>query len=147
VLYRISRAALAETFGYLRDCGRGKRECVLFWTSSWESNESDITGVVHPRHGAHCGGFEIDADWLNVFWSELADRKESIRVQVHSHPGEAFHSATDDAFPVVHTPGFLSLVIPKFGLGDIGLDGAFLARLEESGRFRQVPIEDHLVIT
>jgi hypothetical protein len=37
-----------------------------------------------------------------------------LGVQVHAHPGEAFHSGTDDAFPVVTTEGGLSIVAPSF---------------------------------
>jgi hypothetical protein len=35
--------------------------------------------------------------------------------QLHTHPGAAFHSGTDDEFPIVRTPGFLSIVLPEFG--------------------------------
>jgi len=59
-------------------------------------------------------------------------------VQVHTHPGEAFHSRTDDRFPIIHTPGFLSLVIPDYGLGPVGFAGAYLAELGSDGRWREV---------
>ena len=69
----------------------------------------------------------------------------SVRVQVHTHAGEAFHSATDDKWPVVATPGFISLVIPNFAMGPIGFDGTFLAELRVEG-FKQVDIESKLEV-
>jgi hypothetical protein len=86
----------------------------------------------------------VDDVWLNSFWMELGAAGAGIRVQVHTHPGAAYHSATDDEFPVIHTPGFLSLVIPNFALGDISFDGAFLAQRDERGCWREVGIADHL---
>lgn len=35
--------------------------------------------------------------------------------RIHSHPHEAFHSATDDANPSLNHPGALSIVAPTFG--------------------------------
>jgi hypothetical protein len=89
----------------------------------------------------------VDDEWINSFWMTLADEGAGIRVQVHTHPGAAYHSATDDEFPVIHTPGFLSLVVPNFGLGPIGFENAFLAQRDERGGWRQVYIADHLEVT
>ena len=63
------------------------------------------------------------------------------------HPAEAFHSPTDDAFPMIHTVGFLSLVIPNFALGPIGFQDAFLTEIQADGHWREVPIGERLVLT
>jgi hypothetical protein len=83
-------------------------------------------------------GFELDSDWLSSFWTQLADTKTGVRVQIHTHPGAAFHSPVDDAFPIVHTPGFLSLVIPDFALGGINFERAYLTEIGQAGEWRQV---------
>jgi hypothetical protein len=145
MVFLVPQRVLDATFDHLRRCGAGRRECQILWTSSWNTMQ-DITGVVHPRHRAHAGGFDLDSTWLNAFWLELAERGEGVRIQVHTHPGEAFHSAIDDAFPIIHTPGFLSLVIPRFAQSHVGLDDAFLAELGQDGLFREVPISEHLRI-
>jgi hypothetical protein len=144
--YRLSRGILAETFAHFRGCGGGERECQVLWVSPWEAPET-ITKVVHPEHQAHLGGFVLDDRWLNEFWFTLAQEKLGIRMQVHTHPGEAFHSPTDDAFPIIHTTGFLSLVIPNFALGSVGFDKAYLTEIHEDGRWREVPIAERLVLT
>src|SRR5882724_9854163 len=96
--YRVSAGLLAQTFSLLRTCGAGRRECQVIWTSPW-ANPEVIGEVVHPRYRAHAGGFELDSAWIIKFWLELARDGQGIRIQVHTHPEEAFHSAIDDAYP------------------------------------------------
>jgi hypothetical protein len=143
--YRIAHGLVEETFRHFRHCGRGKDECQMLWLSPWSRPEI-ITRVVHPKHVAHFGGFVVEDAWLNEFWCKLADDDLGVRLQVHTHPREAFHSATDDAFPIIHTPGFLSLVIPDFALGPVGFKDAYLTELQPDGRWREVAIEDRLVL-
>lgn len=61
-------------------------------------------------------------------WVEVTDRgrtelalalgdDETYAARVHSHPGAAYHSATDDRNPALRYEGALSIVVPYFGLG------------------------------
>ena len=145
IAYRLERKLLDETSEHFRACGGGREECQVLWLSPWAQPDT-ITKVVHPKHTAHMGGFVLDDAWLNAFWLELGDTDMGIRVQVHTHPREAFHSRTDDDYPVIHRPGFLSLVIPNFGLGPVGFDDAYLTEIQESGRWQQMHIPSRLVI-
>lgn len=43
--------------------------------------------------------------------------EERYVARIHSHPGEAFHSRTDDQNPILTQQGALSIVVPYFGLG------------------------------
>jgi hypothetical protein len=128
----MGKGLLSETFAHLRSCGAGREECVVYWTGPL-SAPGLVDEVLHPRHWAGRGGYGVDSTWLNRTFGELADCRREIRVQVHSHPREAFHSATDDEFPIVQTPGFLSLVIPDFAAGPVTLDRTYLASLDVSG--------------
>jgi hypothetical protein len=134
---RVPQAVLRDTFTELRRCGAGLRECQVLWTGPW-ARSSDVTTLVHPAHRSHAGGFELDSAWLTSFWQKLTQTASGIRAQVHTHPGRAFHSPTDDAWPIIHTPGFLSLVIPNFAAGDVGFTGAFLTEIGENGQWREV---------
>jgi hypothetical protein len=143
--YRLSLPKLQETFQHFRNCGEGKRECVVWWLSRWDE-PSEICVAVHPPHLGHFGGFEVDSNWITQFWSELARLNLGVRVQAHTHPKKAFHSATDDAWPVIHTAGFLSLVIPNFGLGPVGFAQAFLAEIDTNGVWHRVEAESRLQV-
>lgn len=59
--------------------------------------------------------------------------------RIHSHPAEAFHSAADDANPVLTHEGALSIVVPFFGLGlRRGLDACAVLRRDRGG-WRSLP--------
>jgi|SRR5581483_5086342 len=146
VLYRVPRSILAETFRYFRSCGRGRRECQVVWISPWASSDV-IAGVRHPKHKAHMGGFDVDGQWLTELWNELAATSAGIRVQIHTHPRQAFHSHIDDAYPIIHSIGFLSLVIPNFAAGPVGFEGAYLTEIQPSGGWREASIPDRLRLT
>ena len=142
---RLPRSVLERTFAHFRECGQGRRECQALWIGPWTAPET-VTDVVHPKHAAHVGGFVVDDRWLTDFWLRLSKEKLGVRAQVHTHPGEAFHSKTDDDFPIVHSIGFLSLVIPHFARGAIGFDDAYLAEIRPDATWREVPISSRLVI-
>lgn len=137
---------LSETFDHFQQCGRGQRECHVLWLSAWD-DPNTITRVVRSTHDANAVGYQVDGDWLNKFWLELAETGHGVRVQVHTHAHDAFHSSSDDTFPIVHTPGFLSLVIPDFGTRPPSLDGSFLAEIAPTGDWISlVPTEKIAII-
>ena len=143
--YKVPFTLLSHTFDHFRRCGQGQRECQALWVSAWQNPET-ITDVVHPTHRASAYGYSVDNAWLNKFWVELADSSKGIRVQVHTHPQEAFHSPSDDGFPIIHTTGFLSLVIPNFAMGPIGFKDAYLTEITPSGRWHKIACEQSLQI-
>ena len=144
-MLKITRHLLDLTYQQLRTCGSGRTECQVLWVSNW-AQPAHVTSVIHPTHGAHAGGFHLDDQWLHRFWLELSYRNEGIRAQIHTHPGAAFHSEIDDAFPIVHSAGFLSLVIPSFARGGANLEGAFLAERTSEGEWREVPVKRHITV-
>lgn len=141
----LKKGVLEQAFEHLRRCGAGRCECVVYLTGP-VGDPALVDGVVHPRHAAGPGGYDLDSDAIAELWSDLAAQARSIRVQVHTHPGAAYHSSRDDALALVHTPGFLSLVIPNFALGGIGFDGAFLAERTSDGRWVGVSPAERLAV-
>jgi hypothetical protein len=129
---RLQSDVITETFRCLRECGADQRECVTYWTGP--RDEPDIVDrVEHPRHRASRVGYEVDSAWVTMFFLQLRETARLARAQVHTHPGPAGHSDTDDDFALVPAPGFFSLVIPYFAAGRIGLDGAVLMEVDADG--------------
>lgn len=128
---KLGAGVWAETLEKLRACGRGRRECVVYWLAPLASSKV-IDEVVHPVHSASVGHYEIDQKWLGQFWTDLADQQKRVVAQVHTHLGAAFHSATDDEWPLIHAPGFLSLVVPNGALNE-NTEGLFLTALGKGG--------------
>jgi hypothetical protein len=135
-LLRLSTSVLDRTFEALRKCGAGKRECVVYWTGP--SNQDLVDCVDHPLHKSWPYGYQVSDNWLTSFWFALADSRRSVKAQVHTHPGRAFHSTTDDKFPIVSQAGFMSIVIPNFATGEQSLDSAWIGCLQTDGGWQHL---------
>jgi hypothetical protein len=126
-----------------RSCGHGRLECVVYLVGPVDSPET-ITNAVHPVHASSARHYEVDGAWLTQFWLDLRADRTTVKTQVHTHGGRASHSKRDDDGALVYRPGFLSLVLPGFGLDDNCLDGAFLAELDDEGIWQEVALTERL---
>jgi len=72
---------------------------------------------------------------INVW---LYEHEMTLIAQIHSHPTDAYHSETDDAIPIITTPGGLSLVVPDFARGPADLTTYAIFRLSESGDWKEL---------
>jgi hypothetical protein len=138
---RLPQAVLDSTFRQLRDCGAGRTECVVYWCASLDQ-PGLLARVMHPVHHAGPRGYEVDSAWVTPFFLELRRTRETVKVQVHTHPREAGHSLIDDQFSLVPATGFLSQVIPGFGVGPAALTRSALARMEPDGTWAAVDPEE-----
>lgn len=121
----------------LQDAGREGFERFVLWSGVTHENRFLVRTMHVPKQTArrtsqglsvHVGGDELHE--LNMW---LYSHKELLAVQVHAHPDEAYHSQTDDTYPIVTTLGGLSLVVPDFAeLGVRGEETA-LYRLTRTG--------------
>ena len=71
---------------------------------------------------------------LNVW---LYEAGETLAIQVHAHPTEAYHSDTDDAYPIVAALGSVSIVTPDFCRNGLFTNGTAVYRLERKGWIKQ----------
>jgi proteasome lid subunit RPN8/RPN11 len=128
---------LERSFQHLRLCGAARRECIVFLAGPL-SEPDRVDEVLHPEHTASAAGYEVDPAWISELWLDLARRRQTIRVQVHTHPGAAYHSSTDNDFALVHTPGYMSLVIPDFARGTVSLKGSYLTARAADGSWHEL---------
>jgi hypothetical protein len=133
----ISSAILEQARSFFEE--RGSLGCE--GTAMIAGMDGVATQLVIPDQNAH----PIPRCWVEVTRegkSELAAAlgpKEMYVSRIHSHPGLAFHSPTDDVNPAITYSGALSIVVPFFGLGlRHGLDlCAVLVRRD--GKWIEVP--------
>lgn len=90
--------------------------------------------LVIPDQLAHRTTYDVSVELTQRGQWDLATaltEDETYVARIHSHPGEAFHSPTDDRNPVITFDGAISIVVPYFGLGlRRGLDPCAVLRLK-----------------
>jgi hypothetical protein len=137
----LPRSLLEGSFGTLRACGAGRRECVLYWCASLEQPDRLIRAV-HPVHRAGPTWYGVESAWINPFFLDLRRVHQTVRVQVHTHPSDAGHSAVDDRFSLVPAAGFRSLVIPGFAMGPIEFTDTALVQMQPDGAWGPLSPEE-----
>ena len=115
----IEQDVLDATIEVLAEAGLRGVEAFVVWSgaisepgvfrfSSWHRPEQVSTA---GREGCLV---TVDGDELFALNRAAFALGEILAAQVHSHPTEAFHSQTDDTYPLVTLPGSVSLVVHDF---------------------------------
>jgi len=119
-VFRIPRSVLHETLAVLQEAGSEGHEAFVLWGGTVSQDETVVTvsTVIAPEQTAHktSSGLLVTVDGAALFKvnQTLYQRGELLVGQVHSHPTEAYHSDTDDHYPLVTLLGSLSVVVPDF---------------------------------
>lgn len=117
------------TDNQLRLAGREGVESFVLWSGSQEGDTFVVRNAHVPRQTAYklpdglC--VRVDGNELHRLNVWLFEHQQQLGVQVHSHPTDAYHSETDDTYPIVAVRGGLSIVVPDFGRK--GVRGAAVA--------------------
>lgn len=108
-----------ETLATLSAAGEFGAEAFALWAGRQESEYFRVNQTLIPRQQAYrlptgvcvsVAGEELHR--INVWLHESNLR---LIAQIHSHPTDAYHSDTDDTYPLVATVGAFSIVVPDFG--------------------------------
>jgi len=141
----VDQDLLDATLDQLQVCGAGLAECIVYWVGD-RATPQQPRRLVHPPHIAGEAGYHVDSQFVNELFLSLRTSREFVRAQVHSHPGLAFHSRTDDQYCLTPSTGFLSLVIPNFAYGPHDLSTWYLTEMQEDGAWRALDVGAALVL-
>jgi proteasome lid subunit RPN8/RPN11 len=114
-----------EALACLYKEGRKHREAVALWAGIREGDSFYVKRTIIPVQSA--SSFEdgliyvVKGEELHRISLDLFDSGMQLIAQIHSHPGEAYHSDTDDAYPIVTVAGGISIVVPNFATGGLKL--------------------------
>ena len=116
--FRVTTDVVSGTERVLREAGRDGYEAFVLWSGNLHGSVF-IVGTAHvPRQSAYRTRegllVRVDADALHELNMWLYQHGEVLGAQVHAHPSEAFHSTTDDRYPIVSSVGSLSIVAADF---------------------------------
>lgn len=131
-----------ETQRNLRTAGLGGNEGLVVWSGVQDGSVFHIrTATAPPQRGIHTAEgvcVVVDGDALHQLNVDTFKRGERLFAQVHSHPGRAYHSAMDDQYAVITSPGGLSLVVPDFAVRPFRVTECAVYQLAPGGRWMEI---------
>lgn len=139
----VPHALVRHTEDALREAGRQGYERFVLWTG-------DVDGARFSARSCHVPqqtGYKtkegllvrVEGEALHQLNLWLYEHGQVLGAQVHAHPTEAFHSSTDNTYPIVTAQGGLSLVVPDFARHGVLSPGSAAYRLAGS-RWAPVPL-------
>ena len=131
---RVPRARVEDVAAHLCDMGRQGVEGVAFWAGRRATGGFDVLATIIPTQtGLRSDSgvaVRVDGDELFRMNVWLHQNQLQLVAQIHSHPGAAYHSDTDDDYAIMTTVGGLSIVVPNFGRDAIRLEECAVYRLD-----------------
>lgn len=134
---RVPLARALEAHAHLRRVGEHGSEGFALWAGTTDGTTFRVHETVIPvQRELRTGGgvaVVVDGDELHRLNLWLYEHRMTLIAQLHSHPSEAYHSPTDDAFPIATVVGSLSLVVPDFARAPFALGRCAVYRLAADG--------------
>lgn len=129
----VPRTIVQATLAHLQAGGARGCEEFAFWSGHAVGNGTVLVSrAFHPHTRQSRGHVTVEDDAQLLAMTDIVhENDELVLCQLHTHPGEAFHSIADDQGAITDEVGFLSLVLPQFGAG--GLETAETYRRTEGG--------------
>jgi hypothetical protein len=144
-LFWVPASIVRETEQALRRAGKDGFELFVLWSGFRQQTAFSVQAHHVPRQNSYRLNegllVRVEGDALHALNTWLFRNGQTLGVQVHAHPTRAFHSETDDSFPIVTALGSLSLVAPDFGRRGLLIDDAAAYRLAARG-WIQVAVRD-----
>lgn len=139
--FRVPGEVVRRTEEALRDAGAQGYELFVLWSGQRNGEAFDVRTPHVPKQTSYrlteglC--VRVEGDELHRLNLWLYDASQMLGAQVHAHPQRAYHSDTDNAYPIMATLGGLSIVAPDFCRGGLFSRGTAIYRLGADGWRRQ----------
>jgi len=114
----VPEKCVEKAHAHLQQIGQSEMEGFALWVGHLNDSRFFVKETIIPDQQAirtpeglcvTVGSKELHR--INVW---LYEHDMTLIAQLHSHPTNAYHSDTDDAFPIATAAGSLSLVLPDF---------------------------------
>lgn len=143
--YAVPQHILDESRAFLYMRGLAGCEGTALWVGQPSGNTVMLTRLFVPEQV--CVQTE---EGVAVYLTEKAhytltdslDESERFYARIHSHPGTAYHSETDDANAVLTHRGAISIVVPDFAVEPIDLARCAVYRLEHGQGWLRLSAHD-----
>jgi hypothetical protein len=139
----VPREVLDDGHEFMRAAGLRGNEGIVLWVGQKDGPTFHVTTLAIPKQrgirtaDGICA--VIEGPELARLNMELYKSKLQLIAQVHSHPGAAYHSTTDDEFAVATRIGCFSLVVPDFATRPFSFAEAAIYRINSAGQWLEAP--------
>lgn len=139
--YTIPASVITDTREVLLIAGREGLEGVVLWIGQRRGTHVEILGEYVPRQIAyrseHGVAVQIPDEEIALIIAGLPEGL-AVACRVHSHPGEAYHSSTDDLNALLSHVGAISIVVPHFARDEMRLEHCSVNELDEDFCWREL---------
>ena len=117
--FQVRASDVRTTVEAIRSAGQDGYELFVVWSGTRDADIFNVAKVHIPDQTSYkqdsglC--VRVDGSELHRLNVWLYEAQQVIGVQVHSHPTDAYHSETDDTYPIATLDGSVSVVLPYFG--------------------------------
>lgn len=142
-VFEVTSSILTETQDFLAAAGAEGYEAFVLWSGTVDEKSRCRVLMAHmPAQTAyrteHGLLVRIEGEALHKLNVWLFENGHVLVAQVHAHPTDAFHSETDDSFPIVTSVGGLSIVVPDFATRGVFQPGTAVYRLQRGKGWKRV---------
>lgn len=118
LVFRVGSQTVERTLEFFRQQGLRGHEGVALWPGNIAGGICDIGSPLIPRQITGPRMYQIPADESFRIIKTVAKQNLVIPIQIHSHPGSAYHSEADDEYAFLQHLNAISIVVPNFGFFD-----------------------------
>jgi proteasome lid subunit RPN8/RPN11 len=120
LVFRVGSETIERTLVFFREQGAWGHEGVALWPGTLAGGVCEIGDPIVPRQLTAPRMYQIPADESFRIIKTVAKQNLVIPIQIHSHPGSAYHSEADDEYAFLQHLNAISIVVPNFGFFDAG---------------------------
>lgn len=135
--FSVPASIVVKTEENLRAAGKEGYEMFILWSGCAQDDDFEFRTAHAPRQTSYRLkdglAVRVQGKALHRLNCWLLDNDEVLAAQVHAHPTDAFHSDTDDTYPIVTARGGLSLVVADFARDGLMAASSALFRLGHEG--------------
>lgn len=101
-----------------------RHEGIVYFLGLTNGMVSVALSVYQPIARTTSGSFYVEDKSMGAVIEAANAHRLQVVGQLHTHPGEAFHSKGDEAGALIRFDGFFSIVIPDYGVRLPSFSGA-----------------------
>ncbi len=105
------------------------------------------TTVFVPAARTTQGSFFVESKSMAACMQAAAAHELQVVAQVHTHPGQAYHSEGDVDGAKIRYAGYASVVLPNYGIQLPRFDGAAAYIWTSFGQWKELAAEDLVIIS